>query len=148
MAVHEVFPYLCVSDAAAAIAFYTKVFGAAEGLKLTEPSGKIGHVELDFDGTTIMVSDAFPEYGVSAPQPGDQATMAIHLHVDNADEVIDRAVAEGAEVVHPPNDHFYGERSGRIRDPFGHEWIIGHSIEDVSPEEMQRRYDALFETPG
>ncbi|NNE70424.1 MAG: VOC family protein [Rhodothermales bacterium] len=123
--------------------WYSKVFGAVEGLKLTDPSGKIGHVELDFGGTTIMVSDAFPEYGVSAPEPGDRVFVAIHLHVDDTDAIIDRAVENGAEIIHPPNDHFYGERSGRIRDPFGHEWIIGHSIEEVSPEEMQRRYDAL-----
>ncbi|NNE68735.1 MAG: VOC family protein, partial [Rhodothermales bacterium] len=100
MPVHEVFPYLCVSNAAAAINWYSKVFGAVEGLKLIDSSGKIGHVELDFGGTTIMVSDAFPEYGVSAPQPGDRVTIAIHLHVDDTDTIIERAVESGAEVIH------------------------------------------------
>lgn len=144
MAIHEVFAYLCVADAGAAIDFYTRAFGAGELYRLTEPGGRIGHAELDFGGTTIMVSDEFPEYGIRGPVKGAGVPVSIHLHVDNADETIARAVDAGASLERPATDAFYGERSGSVFDPFGHRWLIGHSIEDVSPEEMQRRYDALM----
>lgn len=140
MAVHEMFAYLCVRSAAQAIEFYTKAFGAQEKMRLTEPSGRIGHAELDFGGTTLMLADEFPEYGLTAPDPARGTAFSIHLHVDNADDVIQRAVAAGATIEVEPKDHFYGERSGAIRDPFGHRWLIGHHIEDVSTAEMQRRY--------
>lgn len=144
MAIHEMFAYLCVSDAAKAIEFYSRVFGAREKLRLTEPSGRIGHAELDFGPSTLMLADEFPEFGITAPKPGSGASVTIHLHVDNADDVITRAVEAGATLEMAPKDEFYGERSGCIRDPFGHRWNIGHQIEKVSPEEMQRRYTALL----
>jgi len=142
--IHEVFAYLRVSDAARAIDYYRKAFGATEKFRLAEPSGRIGHAELSFGDTTIMLSDEFPEYGITAPDPTAAAAMSIHVHVDDADDVMRRAVAAGAHVVREAEDHFYGERSGAVRDPFGHEWLIGHGIEEVSPEEMQRRYTALL----
>jgi PhnB protein len=144
MAIHEMFPYLCVPDAAKAIEFYGTVFGAREKLRLTEPSGRIGHAELDFGPGTLMLADEFPEFGITAPKPGSGASVTIHLHVDNADDVIGRAVEAGATLEMAPKDEFYGERSGCIRDPFGHRWNIGHQIERVSPEEMQRRYTELL----
>lgn len=143
MKVHEMFAYICVPDAGKAIEFYTRVFGAREKLRLTEPSGRIGHSELDFGPSTLMLADEFPEYGITAPKPGSGASVTIHLHVDNADEVISRAVEAGATLEIAPKDEFYGERSGCIRDPFGHRWTIGHQIEKVAPEEMQRRYTEL-----
>lgn len=146
MAVKELFAYLCVRDAAQAIDFYTKAFGARETLRLTEPGGRIGHAELDFDGTTLMLAEEFPEYGITAPKPGDGTPVTIHIHVDNADTVIERAVEAGATMEIPPKDEFYGERSGCVRDPFGHRWNIGHHIEDVSADEMQRRYIDLCHT--
>lgn len=148
MSIHELFPYLRVRDAREAVAFYEKAFGAKEKFRLVEPGGRIGHVELDFGGTTLMLSDEFPEHGCVGPSSVGGTTFAIHLHVDDADETIRRAVDAGGELVRPPQDQFYGERSGTVRDPFGHEWSIGHSIEDVTPEEMQRRYDALVAKPG
>jgi uncharacterized glyoxalase superfamily protein PhnB len=144
MAVHEMFAYLCVPDAAKAIEFYSRVFGAREKLRLTEPSGRIGHAELDFGPSTLMLADEFPEFGITAPKPGSGASVTIHLHVDDADDVITRAVDAGATLEMAPKDEFYGERSGCIRDPFGHRWNIGHQIERVSPEEMQRRYTELL----
>ena len=144
MKVHELFAYLRVRNAAEAIDFYGKAFGAKEKFRLTEPGGRIGHAELDFDGATLMLSDEYPELGFKGPQTVGGTTMSIHLHVDNADEVIGRAVAAGAQVLRQPQDQFYGERSGTVRDPFGHEWNIGHEIEQVSPDEMQRRYDKLM----
>ena len=143
MAIHELFAYLRMRDAAKAIAFYEQAFGAVEKYRLCEPGGRVGHAELDFGGTTLMLSDEFPEFGIAGPQTLGGTSLSIHLHVDDADALIARAVAAGATVVRPAADQFYGERSGTVRDPFGHEWNIGHEIEKVTPEEMQRRYDAM-----
>jgi uncharacterized glyoxalase superfamily protein PhnB len=143
MRIHELFAYLRVKNAANAIEFYEAAFGAKEKYRLTEPSGRIGHAELDFDGTTVMLSEEFPEHGITGPETVGGTTVSLHLHVENADEMIARAVEAGAKVLREPKDQFYGERSGTVRDPFGHEWLVGHSIEDVAPSEMQRRYDEL-----
>ena len=137
MRINELFAYIRLADAARAIAFYKEAFGATEKFRLTEPSGRIGHAELDFGGTTLMLSDEFPEYGIKSPASIGGTSFAIHLHVDDADALIERAVAAGATVVHPPQNHFYGERSGTVRDPFGHEWNIGHHLEDVSPDAIE-----------
>ena len=143
-AIHEVFAYLRVRDTNTAIAFYAKAFGATERFRLVEPSGRIGHAEMQLGPAVLMLSDAFPEYGLEAPAPGAQTFSAVHLHVDDADAMAGRAVAAGAEMLMPPTDQFYGERSCKLRDPFGHEWMLGHEIEKVSHAEMQRRFDAMF----
>ena len=148
MAIHELFAYIRIKDAGKAIDFYQRAFGATEKFRLTEPGGRIGHAELDFGGTTLMLSDEFPEYGIHGPQSIGGTSLTIHLHVDDADALIQRAVAAGASVVRPAQDQFYGERSGTVRDPFGHEWNIGHEIEKLAPEEMQRRYDAMLKGAG
>lgn len=140
MKTHELFAYLHVDGAAKAIDFYTEAFGARETFRLTEPSGRIGHAELELGGATLMLADEFPEYGIRGPHAAGATTVTLHLHVDDADVMIRRAVEAGAELEREPEDHFYGERSGSVHDPFGHRWTIGHSIEDVSPAEMQRRY--------
>lgn len=142
--IHELFAYLCVSDAAKAIDFYAAAFGATEKFRLTEPGGRVGHAELDFGGITVMLSDEYPECGIRGPSALGGTPVTIHLHVDDADAIINRCVEAGATLERAPQDEFYGERSGVIRDPFGHRWNIGHSIEDMSPEEMQRRYTALM----
>jgi PhnB protein len=144
MAIHEAFPYLRVRKAAAAIEFYVRAFGAKEKFRLVEPSGRIGHAELELGPITLMLSEEFPEFGIRGPASLGGASMSIHLHVDDADAWLRRAVEAGGELIREPQDHFYGERSGAVRDPFGNEWLIGHAIEDVSPEEMQRRYTQLF----
>jgi PhnB protein len=144
MKIHELFAYLHVRNAAEAIDFYVKAFGVTEKFRLVEPSGRIGHAELDFNGATLMLADEFPEFDFKGPQTIGNTSVTLHIHVDNADEVIRRAVEAGARIEREPQDQFYGERSGCIRDPFGHRWNIGHSIEEVSPEEMQLRYSALM----
>jgi PhnB protein len=144
MKVHELFAYLHVKDAAAAIEFYKRAFGAAEKFRLSEPGGRIGHAELLFDGTTLMLSDEFPEYGIRGPGSDGGTSVTIHLHVDDADAVMKRATAAGAVIEREPQDQFYGERSGVLRDPFGHRWNIGHHIEDVSFGEMQQRYTQMM----
>ena len=144
MSIHEVFPYLRARNAEEAVAFYKNAFGATEKFRLVEPSGRIGHLELLFGTATIMISDEFPEYPIHAADPDRPTGFTLHLHVDDADAVIAAAVKAGAHLIRAAQDQFYGERSGTIRDPFGYEWSIGHSIEAVEPEEMQRRYTKMF----
>ena len=139
MTVHDMYAYLCVEDAEQAIAFYAQVFQAKEQFCLTEPSGRIGHAQLDFNGTTPMLSDECPEYEIRGPHAIGDTPITTHLHVDDADAIIRKAVELGAIVEMDPQDQFYGERSGTIRDPFGHHWNIGHRIEELPPAAMQRR---------
>lgn len=140
--IHELFCYLRPFDASAAIDFYKAAFGATEQFRLNEPeTGRIGHVQLLFGTTIVMLSDAYPERGLPAQDPADPARFTIHIHVDNADEVVDAAIRAGATLTRPIADQFYGERSGTVLDPFGYTWLVGHTIENVEPEEMQRRYD-------
>jgi uncharacterized glyoxalase superfamily protein PhnB len=142
--IHELYAYLTVNDARAAIDFYQRAFGAAELYRLVEPGGgRIGHAELQLGPRVLMIAEAWPEAGIHAqPLEGGGGTR-LHLHVDDADALIERALQAGATLLQAPQDQFYGERGGRIRDPFGNEWLIGHEIEKVSPEEMQRRWDAM-----
>ena len=142
--VHEVFAYLRVRGAARAIEFYKVAFDAEEVLRLSEPGGRIGHAEIKIGSTVLMLADEYPEHGIVGPQSLGGTSVAIHLHVDDVDALMEKAKAAGATVVRELQDQFYGERSGTIRDPFGHEWLLGQSIETVSPEEMQRRYDVLM----
>jgi len=138
----EMYPYLCVHDAQAAVDFYTGVFGMKEKFRLTEPGGRIGHVELEFGSAILMVSEEYPEYGIRGPKSIGGTPVTVHLHVDDADAVVNRALAAGATLHMPLADQFYGERSGSFFDPFGHRWNVGHHIEDMTPEEMQKRYEA------
>ena len=147
-AIREVFTYLRVDDAARALQFYAAAFGAVERFRLTEPSGRIGHAEMQLGPAVLMLSDPYPEYDLHAPVGGHDIGCGIHLHVDDADRMAERAVAAGATLLTPVTDQFYGERGCRLRDPFGHTWLIGHEIERVTPEEMQRRFDAMFESPA
>ncbi|MCW9705497.1 VOC family protein [Fodinibius salsisoli] len=143
--IHEVFIYLCVDDPQAAIDFYRTVFGAEEQFRLTEPSGKIGHAELKLGPATIMLAGEYPEYDIHSPRHYGGTGVRIHLHVDDVDSLAQRAVDAGAEMLREPTDEPHGERQCKLRDPFGHEWLLGHSIEEVSPEEMQRRFTESFQ---
>jgi PhnB protein len=136
-------PSLVVDDAAAAIDFYKKAFGAEELYRLTDPaSGKVGHAEITIHGVLVMLGE---EYAGITRSPKSLGGTSVNLGLMSADAKadIDRAVAAGAEVVRPLADQFYGHRSGRVRDPFGHEWVISEEIEKLSPEEMQRRWNAM-----
>lgn len=144
MEIQEVYPYLRVHSAAEAIDFYARAFDAREQFRLTEPSGRIGHAEIRLGSSTLMLSDEYPDRGIRGPRSLGGTTFSIHLHVDDVDAAYAQAVSAGATVVRPLQDQFYGERSGTVRDPFGHEWLLGGHIETVTPEEMQRRYTAMF----
>lgn len=143
MEIRELYPYLSVRDAARAIEFYKEAFGAREKFRLAEPGGRIGHAEIEIGPASVMLADEFPEYGFVGPDSSGPVSFQLHIHVDDADAVIERARGLGAQVVREAQDQFYGERSGTIRDPFGVQWNVGHQIEGVSPEEMQNRYDDL-----
>jgi PhnB protein len=137
-------PYLAVKGANAAIGFYTKVLGAKEQFRLAEPDGRIGHAELAIGDGGIMLADEAPAFGALSPPAIGGTPVRLHLYVDDVDATMNRAVAEGATVLRPAQDQFYGDRSGMIADPFGHQWFLSTRKEAVSAEEMQKRYTDSF----
>ncbi len=139
----QIVPYLSVRGAASAIEFYKKAFGATETLRLMDPSGRIGHAEIRIGESRLMLADEFPEYGNLGPQSRGGATASLSLEVDDVDASAAQAVAAGAKLLSPVKDEFYGERCGKVEDPFGHIWQISTRTEELTQEEMQRRYDAL-----
>ena len=142
--VNVVTPYLCVANAAKALEFYQHVFGAKETMRFAEPgSGRIGHAELKLGSGTIMLSDEYPEMGYLGPSGADRPPVSIHLLVEDVDAVYQRALAAGATSQRAPEDQFYGDRSAQIRDPFGHSWFLATRIEEVSADEMKKRFDNL-----
>ena len=144
MTILAAFPYLRMKNAAAAIEFYQTAFGAVEEFRLAEPAGRIGHAQLTFGTCTVMLSDEYPEHGIQGPEAFGGTGSSVHLHVGDVDAMTQQAVDAGAKLVMPPADQFYGERAAKVLDPFGHEWLLGSQIEKVSPEEMQRRFSAMF----
>ncbi|HJU73349.1 MAG TPA: VOC family protein [Gemmatimonadaceae bacterium] len=143
-AVRALQPYLVVDDAARAIEFYTQAFGARETNRLTEPNGKVAHAELSVGKAAFMLADEHREFNALSPTTIGNSPVRFHLSVADADAVIARAVAAGAKVLRPIKDEFYGERTGMILDPFGHSWFIAATIEEVSAEEVQRRFTAAL----
>jgi PhnB protein len=133
-------PYIIVKGAPAAIDFYKKAFGAEEMMRLTDSTGRIGHAELKIGGAPIMLSDEHPEFGALGPASLGGSPVKLHLTVADADAVATRAVESGATLLRPVQDQFHGNRSGMIADPFGHSWFISQETEQLSPEEVQRRY--------
>jgi PhnB protein len=136
--------YISVSNAAAAIDFYASIFGATERMRLTERGGRIGHAELRFGDSVLMLADEYPELGFVGPPKLGGTPVSLHLRVDDVDAVTERAQQAGATIERPPEDQFYGARSATLIDPFGHRWMIQQPVEEVSAEEMQRRFAASF----
>ena len=139
-------PYLCIKGAADAIEFYKKAFGATEVMRLAQPDGRVGHAELQFGDSRLMLADEFPEMGFKSPRAIGGTPVMLHLYVEDVDTVIGRAVANGAKVLHPVKDQFYGDRSGSVTDPYGHVWHVATHKEDLSPEEIGRRAAAMHKT--
>lgn len=138
-------PYLSVDGAAAAIAFYASVLGARpRGERMTMPDGRIGHAELAFGDALVMLADADPESGFPAPAQAGGAPVTLHLYVDDVDAVFAAALEAGAEQIAPVATQFYGDRSGRLRDPWGHHWNVASHVEDVTGDEMARRRREAF----
>jgi PhnB protein len=132
-------PYLIVDDGNAAVDFYTSIFGAKERMRMAEPDGKIGHTELELGDSLIMLADEHPEVGALSPRTVGGTPVSLHVYVEDADDVFERALAAGATAERPVETQFYGDRRGLFEDPFGHKWSVSTHVEDVPPDEMERR---------
>lgn len=134
---NTVTPHLVCSDAAAAIEFYTKAFGATELMRLEGPDGRLWHGSIQIGNSAVMLVDEFPEMGSLGPKARKGTTVTIHLNVEDADALAKRAVAAGATLVMPVADAFWGDRYGQVEDPFGHRWSIATHVRDMTPEEIR-----------
>jgi len=134
---HTITPHLVCAGAADAIEFYKKAFGAVEDGRLPGPGGKILHAMLRIGDSPLMLVDEFPEWNALGAKALKGSPVTIHLYVDNADAFFERAVGAEAKVTMPLADAFWGDRYGKLEDPFGHQWSVATHMRDVSPEEMQ-----------
>jgi uncharacterized glyoxalase superfamily protein PhnB len=142
---HTLTPFLTVRDAIRAIEFYKQAFGAQERGVMKGPDGKVMHAELKIGDSIIMLSDEFPEFGALSPQSSGGAGMGLHIYVDGVDAAFDRAVNAGAQVEMPVTDQFWGDRYGKLKDPFGHKWSIATHTKDLSLDEMKSGMDEAME---
>lgn len=136
---HTVTPYLACGEAARAIDFYKKAFGAKEILRVPAPGGKIGHAEVQLGDSRVMLTDEYRDMDFLSPLSRGGTTVHMHVYMPNVDKVIDRAVAAGATLIQPAQDKFYGDRTGSVKDPFGHVWHIATHVEDVPMKELKKR---------
>ncbi len=135
----RVTPYLIVDGATAAIDFYKSVLGATERMRMAGPDGKLGHAELEIGDSVIMLADEHPEMNARGPKTVGGTPVFLHVYVEDADSVFERAVEAGAEPLQPVEDKFYGDRSGGFEDPFGHHWNVATHVEDIPLDEMSKR---------
>ena len=141
-------PYLSCKNAAGAIDFYKKAFGATETMRMAQPDGKIGHAEIEIGAAKIMLADEFPEMDVRSPQSLGGTPVGIHIYVEDVDAVVRKAEAAGAKVLSAPADQFYGDRSATLEDPCGHRWFFATHKEDLSADEIDRRRAQLERERG
>lgn len=141
---HSVTPYLVIRDAARAIEFYTRAFGAKERCRMPGPGGAIMHAEIQIGDSIIMLGEENPAYEAKSPQALNGTPVGLCLYVDDVDGVFQQAVAAGASSKMPVQDMFWGDRYGKLADPFGHEWSIATHKEDLTAEEMGKRAAAAF----
>jgi PhnB protein len=141
---HTITPHIVVRDAARAVAWYQQALGAEERSRLPVPGGKLMSVELWFGDSPVMVADEFPEMGVLGPQSIGGTPVVLNLYTEDVDAVWQRAVDAGAEVAHPLQDAFWGDRHGQLTDPFGHRWGLAQRMRDVAPEELARAAAEMF----
>lgn len=137
-------PYLIIRDAAAAIEFYKKAFGATEFVRLADSSGKVMHAEIRIGNSKIMLADEFPEMGYRSPTMLGGSPVSVVLYVEDADKLFASAISAGATSTMPVQDQFDGDRRGTLADPFGHIWLIATQKEDVSPDELRRRFELML----
>jgi PhnB protein len=137
-------PYLIVKGAASALEFYTKAFGAVEVMRMAGPGATVGHAEIKIGKALIMLADEFPDMNCKGPQSLGGTPVSIMVYVQDVDAFIKRAVAAGAKVRAPVENKFYGDRSGSLEDPFGHQWHFTTHVEDVPPGEMAKRAEAFM----
>ncbi len=136
---HTIVPYITVRNAARAIEFYKRAFGATEIMRFAGPDGSVAHAEIEIGGSRIMLGDEMPAWGNRGPESLGGASGGLCVYLPDVDAAVAHAVAAGATVFKPVQDQFYGDRSGTVTDPFGHVWTLATHIEDVSVEEMYRR---------
>jgi PhnB protein len=136
---HSVTPYLVVDGGARAIEFYKQAFGATELFRMDGPDGKIAHAEIKIGDSHVMLGDESPEMGARGPQSFGGSPVSLMLYVEDVDTTVSRAVEAGAQLTRPVADQFYGDRTGGIKDPFGHAWYIATHVEDVPHEELKKR---------
>ncbi len=143
--IHTITPHLVVRNGEKALEFYRKAFGAeGKGVHKT-PDGKVMHAELKLGNSIVFLADEFPGMGSCAsPQTLNGSAVTLNLYRDNIDQLFNQAVAAGATVVMPLANQFWGDRYGQLKDPFGHLWALGQHVEDVAPEEMERRSKEIF----
>jgi PhnB protein len=141
---HSITPYLAVDNATEAIEFYKRAFGAKERVKMPMPDGKIGHAELEIGDSLIMLSDPFPQASAKSPKEIGTTTVGIFLYTEDVDETVQQVVDAGGTITTPVENMFWGDRYGKVADPFGHEWSIATHVEDISPEEMEERAKAAM----
>ncbi len=140
----RVTPYLCVDDAAQAIEFYQEALGAEERMRMNSPDGRVGHAELAIGDSIVMLADEYPDMGAISPKTVGGTPVTLHVYVTDVDDTVARALKAGAKELRPVEDQFYGDRTGWLEDPFGHRWSVATHIEDVPPEEMEKRAAAAF----
>jgi PhnB protein len=140
----QVIPYLSVDGAEQAIAFYTSVLGAKERMRMPAPGGKVGHAELEIGKSVVMLADVFPDMGNPAPGALGGTPVSVMVYVKDVDDVFKRAIDAGAKADRPVENQFYGDRAGQFTDPFGHKWFVATHVEDVPPEEMEKRMAAVM----
>jgi PhnB protein len=140
---HTVTPYMTIKDASDAIDFYKEAFEATEIFRWADPDGRVRHAEVVIGDSPIMLTDEAPEFGMTGPQSLGGSPVHVFLYVEDADTVFERAVAAGATELMPVEDSEDGDRRGGVTDPFGHTWYIGTHVEDISREDLQKRYDAM-----
>ena len=146
---HSVTPYLAVKQAADAIEFYKRAFGAKERMRLRAPGGKVGHAELEIGDSVVMIADEYPEMDFRSPDHYGGSAVSLHVYVNDVDAAFRRATEAGAKPLRSVQNQFYGDRTGTISDPFGHVWHLATHREDLSPEEIEKRAQAAFQKePG
>jgi PhnB protein len=141
---HSLTVYMGVKDAAKAIEFYKKAFGATENFHLNNPDGKVGHADIQIGDSRLMLADPCDQGGFNSADPMSKTSFGMYLYVPDVDTQFKRAVDAGATVVSEVKDQFYGDRSGAVRDPFGHLWFIATHKEDLTPEQIGKRADVAF----
>lgn len=141
---HTVTPYLVIKNAGKAIEFYKEAFGATESVRLNSPDGNVMHAEIKIGDSFIMLCDECPDWNALSPLTIGGTAVSILLYLEDVDSVVNRAVAAGATVLMPVADQFWGDRMGTVADPYGHKWSIATHVEDVSPEEITKRAEAMF----
>lgn len=136
---HSVTPYLLLRDAASAIDFYSRALGAEELFRLDMDDGRIGHAEIRIGDSVIMLADEFPDMDNLGPESLGGSSVHLLVYLEDVDSRFATALAAGGEQIQPPTNQFYGDRSGSLRDPFGHVWTLATHVEDVSEEELEKR---------